>query len=46
MPVEISARDLALDLKKSMALEQDFLPQTFEASSTIDRGSFESLRKE
>jgi hypothetical protein len=31
MPVELSARDFALDLKKSMALKQDFLCQIFEA---------------
>jgi hypothetical protein len=45
MAVELSARGFALDLKKSMVLEQDFLRRTFEASSTIDRGSIEWLRK-
>src|ERR1700733_13363343 len=45
MLVELSASDFALDLKKSMALERDFLRRTFEASSTIDRGSIEWLRK-
>jgi hypothetical protein len=45
MPVELSARDFALDLKKSMAIEHDFLRRSFEASSTIDRGSIEWLRK-
>jgi hypothetical protein len=45
MPVELSARDFTLDLKKSMTLEHDFLRRTFEASSSIDRGGIESLTK-